>query len=438
MKSSLANEKRKIRIQIPEPEEVFNRDFLPLITDEPATHKPLSVIEGGRGSGKSRAIAQRYVLQALKKKLRFGLVRKVFDTIRHSQYQEIRDVVDEWGLGQYFEFLTSPLEIRVTNGSQFICKGLDKAEKTKSLAALDGVWIEEATELTQDDWDTFRFSIRGESTLGLKQKILSFNRTAGNWTEKAFFNADESFRENPEIYHLHTTYLSNRFLDGAFLRDIEATRDSDPELYRKVAEGRPVRLSGLIFTNWRTVDEFPENCKEVIYGLDFGVSDPTVLCRLGINERNIFVDELLYQRGLTNQDLLGLLPELCPAHSEEIYADSADANRIEEIFRAGWNIKPSEKGRNSVVEGIAAVKNFTLHITARSTNIRKDFENYKWKVDNLGHPISPEAPMHAFSHGPDAVRYPIFTHLSWGTPLSSGDSRKVSIAPLELSNIYGY
>ena len=410
--SSLSSGARKpIRIRIPHPEDVFNEAFIPLVTDAPVTRKPLLVIEGGRGSGKSKAIAQRLILQSLKSKLRIALVRKVAETIRDSQFHDVKSMVQGWGLAEHFNFIDSRLNIETARGSLFLCKGLDKAEKTKSLSDIDIVWIEEATELTLEDWNTFRFSIRGTDAV-LKQKILSFNRQSGHWTEKTLFNADGSFKVNPSTYHLHTTFQDNAYLDKPFLDDIEELKETDPELYKKIALGLPVRLKNLILTNWRECDSFPENCTEIIYGVDFGMSDPTVVVKIGIRGRELFVDELMYERGKNNQDLRGILPSVVADRTLDMYADSEDPNRISEIYSDGYNVKPAVKGPNSVIEGIAFLRGFSLNVTSRSVNVRKDLENWKWRTDRNGNSVVPEAPMHAFSHGPDAIRYAVFSHLS--------------------------
>lgn len=393
--------------------EVFNDSYQDFVLDKENTRKPLLVLEGGRGSAKSREIAHHLILRSLGGKLRVALIRKVFDTIRDSQYTEIKDAVNLWKIQDEFEFIQAPLTIRCKSGSQFICRGMDKLTKIKSIANVDVVWVEEADELTEMDWQTLNFSIRGKIEGRPKQKILSFNRHSGNWTEKHFFNADGSFKEADDIYHLHTTYQDNRFLDDEFLAEINKIRLSDDELYKKIALGLPVRLRGLVYENWKTIDAFPENCVEHIYGLDFGYHpDPTVLLKIGRIGMDLYVDELVYDRKLTNTDLIARMKELSVDKSVEMYADSAEPDRIEEIYRAGYNVKPCDKGPGSVEFGIDVCKRYKIHITLRSTNTRKDYESYKWKTDSSGEPLSPPVPAHAFSHAPDAKRYPVATH--WG------------------------
>jgi len=410
---------------------MVNPKYLPLVTNAKETRKSTIAIEGGRGAGKSHEVAARQVLKSLNRKTRFGLVRKVADTIRHSQFQEIKDVVHAWGLDQYFTFLESRLEIQNVIGSTWICKGLDRVEKTKSLANLGEVWIEEATELTKDDWETFRWTIRGGQRL--KQKILTWNRQAGNWTEQTFFNADGSFREDENIYHLHTTFADNKFLDAAFLRDIATLKAQYPDLYKKVALGLPVQLKGLILTNW-TIDEFPEDAQDVLAGIDFGTTDPTVVGRVAFRGDRLYVDELFYRRDSNNKELRAELPHILDK-SVEIWADSEDANRISEIEEDGWDIKPADKSGGSVSDGIDLLKQYQIVVSPRSTNIQKDLGNWKWRTDRNGNTIIPNVPGHAFSHGCDMIRYPVYSRATQTARLEQEDVDNVYVEELSTLNI---
>ena len=300
------------------------------------------------------------------------------------------------------------------------------------------VWIEECTELTAEDWITLSLTIRGKGDEEVKQRILSFNRSQGNWTEEEFFHPDGSFKDSPEIFHHHSTFLDNRFLDEGFCAILRRLEVEDPESYKKNALGLPIKLKGVIYDRWR-IDPFQEDCPEVIYGLDFGYSpDPTVLVRIGIKGYDLFVDELLYDRKLTNSDVISKLRELSVHKARDIYGDSAEPDRIEEIHRAGWNCKPADKGPRSVEFGIDLLKRYTLHISPRSINLKKDLENYKWKTDKNGAVISPPVPNHAFSHGPDAIRYPVYTHLRSPNMLSVEDLESIELSRFASAGIRGF
>ena len=410
-------ENKKKVIRIPDPSLVFNDAYLPFILGKPETLRPLIVMEGGRGSAKSREIAQFLIKASTENKLRILLIRKVARTIRDSQYRDLKDVVEDWGLSPEFEFLISPLSIRNTRVSEFLCHGLDKSTKIKSIANVDIVWVEEADELTHNDWIDLNLSIRGTRNSRMKQKILSFNRRAGNWTEEEFFFKNGQFKESKDIYHIHTTFQDNKFLDRAFLNELERLKEQDFELWQKNALGLPIKLRGIIFDKWDIIDDWPESgVRDIAYGLDFGMTDPTVLLKVGIGGKDnldLYVDEKIYAYSKTNSDLIAELPRVIEDRQVEIFADAEAPDRIEEIYRQGWDIHPTDKEKGSVEFGIDVVKRYHVHILRHGTKTIKDFENYKWKVDMNGEPINGK-PNHAYSHAPDALRGLVYTSTAFG------------------------
>ena len=116
---------------------------------------------GGRGSGKSVAAARLLIYRAIMEPyLKCILIRKVYDTVKESMYDTIKEEVDALGLNDFFEFKVSPMEIRCKNGNRFICRGLDKASKLKSIKDPSMVWYEEGNEITQEDFEVVTTSVR--------------------------------------------------------------------------------------------------------------------------------------------------------------------------------------------------------------------------------------------------------------------------------------
>ena len=96
--------------------------------------------------------------------------------------------------------------------------------------------------------------------------------------------------------------------------------------------------------------------------------------------------ELIYETGLTNSDLIVRMRELGVDKTKVIYADSSEPQRIEEIKRAGYMIKPVTKGRDSIKMGIDALKRKKRHIHKSSSNLIKETKSYSWQVDKDGKP----------------------------------------------------
>jgi len=175
----------------------------------------------------------------------------------------------------------------------------------------------------------------------------------------------------------------------------------------------------LVFPEWIEIPEFPE-CDVVFYGLDFGfTNDPTALIRIGKSGNNIYLDELIYERGLTNTDIR-LKAKAMGVGQYEIFCDSAEAKSIEELKRpkdefgkyvreGGINALPAVKGKDSVNAGISLLKEYKVHYTSRSLNLKKEKNNYSWIMAGG---VNTNVPIDAYNHAIDAVRYGVYTKYS--------------------------
>ena len=204
--------------------DVFNQAYLPLLDDE--EHRYL-VLYGGAGSGKSVFAVQRFLVRMLQKELcNILAVRAVAATNRDSTYALFRQVIAKWGLGELFHCADSDLRITCANGNSVIFKGLDDTEKLKSVTFPKGelteVWIEEASEVSEEEFNQLDIRLRGGGSH--KQMVLTFNPVSVlHWLKRRFFD-----REDPRARTLKTTYRDNAFLDGAYQETLESYRDADP------------------------------------------------------------------------------------------------------------------------------------------------------------------------------------------------------------------
>ena len=170
-------------------------------------------------------------------------------------------------------------------------------------------------------------------------------------------------------------------------------------------------LEGVIFSNWKQIDKVPSDARLIGIGLDFGyTNDPTSLVAVYKSGDNLYVDELIYQTGLTNPDISNRLKDLNLDRRTEVFADSAEPKSIEELHRMGWNVKPTQKGADSVIVGIDVLKRHKLFVTPRSNNLIKELQNYKWVEDKNGNLLN--KPIDAFNHAIDAMRYATYNKLS--------------------------
>lgn len=404
----------------------INPIFYPFVSNAPETRKPICLIYGGRGSGKSRAVAQRIISQALQTPTRFALVRKVGDTIRDSQYRELFDLVSSANLDDSFKFLSSPLMIRCKNNDSIILtRGLDKSSKIKSLANVDFIWVEEAEELTLKDWEDLSLSVRGRTSdsshnHALKQIVLTFNPVRNHWIRDIFFNPQDNSLRNPNrVYALRSTYKDNFFLDADFSEKLNELKTRNESLYRMYALGEFVELENRIFERLH-ISDFIDNIHMlqcVAFGADFGFNDPStlVLCAANLETREIFVKEFVYAKRITEEEFAARCYEEMRKASIEysfnfmskaIHCDSAKPSAIECLRRQNLNAVPVSK-KSATTKGFRydaaqLLMQFSIHISSDSENAKREFYDYCWQTHNG---IIIDEPVDYNDHTVDAAKY---------------------------------
>lgn len=399
-----------------------NSIYYDFVLNKENTRKPIVLIFGGRGSGKSRAVAQRILFQMLQMKIRVVLMRKVMDSVRDSSLREILDLITENGISIFFETKKSPLQINCINGSEIIVKGLDKSSKVKSLSNVDIVWIEEADELSLSDWLDVLPTIRGKMLNGQpRQIILTFNAQGDHWIRRYFFNTDLSLKEPERVYALQTNWTHNHFLDADFSIKLESLKELNPSLYKRYALGEFADVEGRVFSKEQIVTledvlidiQFANgNFKCLGYGVDFGFNSPSTLvqCAVSLNiaKRPVIVlKELIYVSKITQEHFARRCAEAIPVHRRRlpVICDSASPSGIECLRSVGLNAFGVEKNtartgfrRETVLELIE----WMFVISKSSTNLLREFAEYSWTLTPNGYI---DEPVDYNDHAIDAVRY---------------------------------
>ena len=209
------------------PRGAFNEAYLPFLDDE--EHRYL-VFYGGAGSGKSVFIVQRFLVKLMRSPMcNLLVVRAVGDTNRNSTFALFLQMIRKWGLSSLFAWSESNLVIRCANGNSVIFKGLDNSEKLKSITfpkgELTDVWIEEASEIEEQDFQQLDVRLRGQGAH--KQMVLSFNPISVlHWLKRRFID-----NAGPEAAVLK--------VPGRTLQEDAGVLQGDrPLLLRRVLRGR--------------------------------------------------------------------------------------------------------------------------------------------------------------------------------------------------------
>jgi hypothetical protein len=255
-----------------------NDAYIPLIAND----SRYLVLFGGSGSGKSVFASQKVLMRLTSEhKHRFLCIRKVANTLRSSVYQRFYDLISDWGLMPEFEI--NKTEMRFTHtptGNEILMVGLDDVERLKSIEGVTGMWIEEATELTEGDFDQVDLRLRGE-TINYKQIILSFNPIdERHWLKVRFFD-----KAPDNAVALRTTFIDNYFIDDEYRRVLEQKASVSPNLYRIYYKGEWGKedIERRYCQNFKQDKHVSGNAVynpqiPIIFSLDFNVEPFVCLC----------------------------------------------------------------------------------------------------------------------------------------------------------------
>ncbi|MES0334919.1 MAG: PBSX family phage terminase large subunit [Candidatus Magnetobacterium sp. LHC-1] len=383
---------------------VLNWDVTNLFYDNKDAITSIVINRGGAGSSKSHSLAQLFLYKFLtEQRKKFLIVRKTLPALKLSTLMLFNSLLSDLGIMEQIEIEKVMLNYKFKKN--FLHFGsLDDPEKAKS-TEWNYIWLEEATEFTQEDFRILKLRLRARTTDGnINQIFMSFNPVDENHWIKKMIDAAAGSQEVTEIC---STYRDNPFLSDEYRQSLEALAREDINFYNVYTLGQWGRLSNIIYNNWKTVADIPDG-GDIIYGLDFGFNNPTALIQVTIKDTVVYVRELIYQSRLTNQDLIQKMRQLLPLDHKRypIYADVAEPDRIQEIYNAEFNIQPSDK---SVKDGIDFVKRQALNIHVESINTRKEIAGYSYREDRLKNVL--DEPIKYNDHAMDAIRYALYTHL---------------------------
>ena len=230
--------------------ETNNETFLPLFFDQ---HRFL-VLKGGGGSGKS-IFAGRKVLERVTTEPghRWLVCRKVARTLRESCWAQLVRQIWDFYPQAGAKINKSDMTITFRNGSAILFAGLDDVEKLKSIFNITGIWIEEASELEEGDFNQLNIRLRTDFNQYL-QMILTFNPISiTHWLKRRFFD-----RNDPKARVHESTYKDNRFLTPEAIHTLEDFKETDEYYYMVYCLGQ-WGVTGKTVFNGKAVGERLQN-----------------------------------------------------------------------------------------------------------------------------------------------------------------------------------
>lgn len=238
--------------------ETNNNTFLPLFFDK---HEIL-VLKGGGGSGKSVFAARKVVERAsCEPGHRFLVCRKVARTLRESCFRLIVATITEHYPQGIAKIYNGDMKVVFKNGSEIIFAGLDDVEKLKSIYEITDVWVEEATEITYDDFSQLKIRMRGK-TKYYSQMMLTFNPISiTHWLKKEFYD-----KKSPKVRTHQSTYLDNRFLQQKDREVLEDFKDSNEYYYNVYCLGMWGVTGKTVFDAKKLTERYQRLPKPECYG----------------------------------------------------------------------------------------------------------------------------------------------------------------------------
>ena len=362
------------------------------------------VNQGGGGSSKTHSLCQFFIFKRLlvQRNYKLLVLRKTRHDNKLSVYRTFIDLLEEYGLYNKKNHNKSDMEYSIPERNVLVCfYGFEDREKVKSTEWHD-IWIEEASEVLYEDY-LFLSSTRlyrGRLAKGFKPRIwLSFNPVEC-WIFRLEKDDDTEF--------IQSTYRDNPFANDHMIKALEKLKGQDLQYYNIYSEGIRGIAENLIFTPFRILDKYPESFNLTYYGLDFGYNHKTALEEINDHDSELYVNELIYESEITTTDIIDRLNNLIPEHlrGRDIYADSAEPDRIKEICDAGFNCKPVPKGPGSVKAGIDCIKRKKIYSNKGNEGINTEVKSYKWKSDKYGELL--DEPLKFKDDAMAALRYAIF------------------------------
>lgn len=345
---------------------------------------------GGTRSGKTYAVLQFLIVKAIENKETITIVRKTIPSLKRTVIKDFKDILQGLNIWQDENFnITDRIYNLYDSTIQFL--STDDADKLRGIKSTI-TFFDEASEI--DEESVFQLSIRTSGKI-----IFAYNPTISpyHW-----------LRTMQDCERYVTTYKDNPYLPTDMVKAIEELEIKNPKYWKIYGKGEFAPNDKAIF-EFNIVDDTDGDF--VAFGFDFGFSnDPSALVAVYKKGDELYLEELLYEKGLVTSDIVSKLKRLEIESGHEIWCDSSEPRLIEEIHRSGFNTKPVTKGKDSIKFGIGVMQNYKINILKTSQNLINEMYAYQYVTDKHGY--TTDTPEGGLDHLIDAARYACMMRLS--------------------------
>ena len=339
---------------------------------------------GGTRSGKTYAIIQFLIVEALQNPQTITIVRKTIPSLKKTVMKDFKDILMGIGIWDENRLNIADRLYQFDNGAVIQFMNTDDPDKLRGLKS-DILFIDEANEVDEDAY--FQLSIRTTGKI-----ILAYNPTVSPYSW---------LRQMQDCERFTTNYKDNPYLPKEMVKSIEDLQQKNPKLWKIYGLGEYAANDKAIY-QFEVVDDF--DAEFVAFGLDWGYGgDELALVAVFKEGENLYLEELIYEKGMVMKDISDRLEKLGINKSYEIFCDSSEPRSIEELYRCGFNAKAVKKGPDSIRFGISVIQNYKLHVLKTSTNLINEMYGYQYSTDKHGY--TTDTPEGGLDHLLDAMRY---------------------------------
>jgi len=391
------------------------------------------VVQGSTSAGKTYGIIPVLIQRATKQdRIKITVVAETLPAVKEGAVDIFKTVMFETGRWRESGWNASSLTYTFANGSRIQFKSFDSVGKAKASGKRDILFLNEANHI--------KFTIADALMIRSKEVWIDFN------PDEPFWAHTETLTE-PNSEFLLLTYLDNEACPKETIEDLETKMSKafynpqgdwsaqikvegsdqkidNPNVKSKYwanwcsvyVRGEIGIMEGTIINNWQQVNTIPLGAELLGYGTDFGKggNDPTVTVAVWWYDGEVYLDEVVWQSQLRDSEHIQLLKAGGVDPLLPMYCDNSEPTKIKELNLGGFKLAEGKK-KETIDYGISLLNDKKINVTSRSIRLIEEFR--KWKFDDNG------APIDAFNHGIDAVRY--FFVGKWGANVQQKISYRV-------------
>lgn len=354
-------------------------------------------LRGSTRSGKTIASLQYIIVECLKRAgISATIARATQVSLKNTILVDFKDIMNSMDLWESGTFNKVDNVYTFPNGSIIRFVGMDDTTSRLKGMKSDIALVDEVNSVDIDPFEQLNIRLRDWVLCPYNPEL-----TPDHWILK--------YEEREDAKLLISNWRQNSFLDERTRKAIRDLKLTNPDLYEIYSEGRIVEPKEKIFSEVKTYSGETPTTKEIYYGIDYGYSsDPTAVVKVSVSGTTLYCEEVLYEKGLTNQDLAHLLKTNDITRDDAVVSDSSEPKSIQELNREGLHIVGVKKGAGSILYGIQKMKTFNILIKDTSENLIREWNNYKFKKDRSGNITNvPTGDDHII----DALRYVVLQFL---------------------------